>query len=244
MNGIMVSRICIVDLKKYVNEMDTIKVFFRNDDVFDADKKFMTLSRIFIKKKIPIHHAVIPGKLTEESAKRLRWIKEENPELIEYGQHGYIHKNYGSEMIKFEFFGRIYEKQREEIERGKEIMENFFKRDFIPAFTPPYHKYDENTLKAVDILGFKIFSAKKPAKFDMKKYGFSFVPVSLCLENSNIRDVIAKFILLRETMPVIGIYMHHHVFDADGFKNLAIFLKYLLKTGAEFLRLSEAGGIK
>ena len=66
-----------------------VKIFFRNDDVFEANKNFILLNKIFLKRKIPIHHAVIPKKLSKSSARELTELKLKYPAIIEYGQHGF-----------------------------------------------------------------------------------------------------------------------------------------------------------
>lgn len=222
-----------------------VRVFFRNDDVIGADKKFILLNKIFTERKIPVHHEVIPKDLSLKSAKEL--IKIHDSGLIEYGQHGYSHKKHGK--MESEFLGRTYEQQEKDIRKGKEIMEQMMTGHYVPVFSPPFHTYNEDTLRAVNKLGFRIFSANRETKYDMKIYNFSFIPVSIAFNvyDSNskrfitdIKALIKKFASLKDSMPLIGIYMHHKFCNAQDFKNLIIFIKYLIKEKAEFCRLSES----
>ena len=220
-----------------------VRVFLRNDDVNKADKKFMLFNKILIKNRIPVHHSVIPKSVSESSADELIELKLDNPGLIEYGQHGYSHKNYGNNRIKFEFGSRKYIQQKRDIENGKKIMEKLFGEHFVPVFTPPYHRYNEDTLRALDNLGFKIFSATEKTRLNMENYSFSFVPVSISF-NTNLTLAIKKFMQMENNAPYIGIYTHHNSFGKKDFKNFIIFIKYLIKRDAEFCRLSKMGDKK
>jgi hypothetical protein len=61
----------------------------------------------------------------------------------------------------FEYSGnRPYEDQRESIQTGQRILRGKLGSCFDDrVFTPPGHKYDENTLRALEALGFEILSA-------------------------------------------------------------------------------------
>lgn len=226
-----------------------VKIFFRNDDVWVMTRKFEMINKIFLMKKIPLHHSVIPINISESSSKKFIDIKAKNPEIIEYGQHGYSHKNYGNENVKFEFLGRSYEMQMQDIKNGKEIIENKLGPEACSVFTPPFHKYDENTLKAVNGLGFKIFSADHRNRLDMGNYDFSFVPVSISFNLpsskkgkfiTNLNYVMKEFKEQRDKKPYIGVFIHHEMLDVQGFRNLLFFLDYLKKEKADFCHLSEA----
>lgn len=230
-----------------------IKVFLRNDDVFEADKNFILLNKIFIKRKIPVHHAIIPKKLSKSSVNKLIELKLQHPELIEYGQHGYSHKNYGNKKIKFEFLGRTYKQQKSDIENGKKTMEQLLGQHFIPVFSPPYHKYNEDTLRILDELNFRIFSADRETKFNMNNYKFSFIPVSLSFNipianinkfTTNLSASMKQFRLLKQNIPFVGIYLHHDMLDVQDFKNLMLFIKYLIKEDVDFCKLSDLGDKK
>ena len=156
-----------------------VKVFFRNDDVFENDQKFVELNGVFIEHKIPVHHSITPKKLTGAESKKFIALRMQHPDIIEYGQHGYAHRNYGDWENKSEFMGRAYSQQRGDIGKGKEILAGFLGEHFTLLFTPPYHTYDGNTLRVMEDLGFAAFSSGRETSFDMRRFRFSFVPVCM-----------------------------------------------------------------
>jgi peptidoglycan/xylan/chitin deacetylase (PgdA/CDA1 family) len=229
------------------------KVFFRNDDVFEMGGKFEKLNDIFIKNGIPIHHSVIPIKLARSSLEDFIRLEQKNPGLIEYGQHGYAHKNHGDLKTKSEFVGRTHLQQKKDILKGKKIMEETFGEYFSPVFSPPYHQYDSDTLRVINDLGFKAFSSKITNKLSFTGYGFSFVPISMTFNklkrgskdsSINTASSIRQFVSLKKTTTVIGICLHHEKFSSIDFRNLQTFMNYLRKERVRFCRLSDVGASK
>lgn len=145
--------------------MSSINIFFRNDDVRNKlDDSLIRLTDLFIKRKIPICHAVEPANVGDEVVKWLIGIKEEYPNLIEIVQHGYAHKlNYkkiiwGKEK-KGEFGGnRSYSDQKKEILMGKNLMDQYFRDKWFPLFTFPFGARNKASLKAVNDAGFFVIN--------------------------------------------------------------------------------------
>lgn len=230
-----------------------VKVFFRNDDVYKPDKKFSLVNKIFIREKIPLHHSIIPKKLTEDSSMKLIKLKRENERLMEFGQHGYSHK-------KYEFGNNLgYAIQSKRIERGKKIMENLIGEHFVQAFAPPFHSFNTGTLRAVEDNGFNIFSSDIKSGASIKNYKFSFAPTPISLNipfkkilpsvrvngqetvfYSSLVHLQKEFIYYKERLPVLGVSLHHEMCSLRDLKNLIIFLRYLKKTrDVKICRLSE-----
>lgn len=136
-------------------------IFLRNDDVREhLDKELITLTDICLSLNIPISHAVEPANVTPEVAEWLMDVKNKNPHLIEIIQHGYDH-NKNNPGSKMEFGGnRNYEDQLNSIKKGKDLMDKFFGNNWSPVFTFPFGTYNTDTLKAVDLAGYKAISAK------------------------------------------------------------------------------------
>src|SRR5262245_23645671 len=124
-------------------------VFFRNDDVHDSDLHLRKFISLFLYYGIPVHLAVIPGKMTARCGVFLRQCLKQYPELIEIGQHGYKHVNYSRDtMSKYEFGARrAYGEQRKDILLGQDILRKVTEDKVI--FTPPWHGFDKNTLKII-----------------------------------------------------------------------------------------------
>jgi len=129
-------------------------VCFRNDDVNDLTPELISLTEIFTNKGIPITHAVEPGNLTASTINWLKRLKKDYPELIEIVQHGWDHSIY----LKGEFDNsRVYQEQLNDLNRGKEKLEDVFGEDFFPMVTIPFGVYNQDTIKAANSLQYKVF---------------------------------------------------------------------------------------
>jgi len=130
-----------------------INVLFRNDDVNTLTPQLVGLTEIFIRRGIPVTHAIEPGNVTEETANWLKDVKKNHPGLLEIAQHGWNHTLYK----KGEFDGsRSYEQQFNDLKRGKEKLESIFGDNFFPMITIPFGVYNQHTIKACDTLGYKV----------------------------------------------------------------------------------------
>ena len=67
--------------------MFSTKVCFRNDDVNSLTEPLKKLTEIYLKRKVPITHAVEPGNVTIETIDWLKQLKTHDPHLIEIIQH-------------------------------------------------------------------------------------------------------------------------------------------------------------
>lgn len=137
-----------------------ITVFFRNDDVrHSLDQSLIDLTMLCMERKIPVSHAVEPANVTHEVSEWLLGMKKQYPDLIEIVQHGYNH-NHSNPEQKMEFGGdRDYQGQYEDIKKGREIMDRIFGKLWEPIFTFPYGTFNEQTLKAIDQLGYIAISS-------------------------------------------------------------------------------------
>lgn len=72
-----------------------------------------------------------------------------------------------------EFAGHSLEKQLEKIQQGKTILESH--GIITDVFFAPGHSYDENTLKALALCGFRYMSDGKSYK-PYEKYGITCLP--------------------------------------------------------------------
>lgn len=138
-----------------MNRFIKTKVCFRNDDVNILTPELVSLTNILINRGISITHAVEPCNITVETIDWLKKMKEDLPNLIEIVQHGWDH----SWHDKGEFGGkRLYEEQYIDLRCGKEIMEETFGIDFFPMLVVPCDCYNKDTIKAVSLLQYKVFS--------------------------------------------------------------------------------------
>ncbi|HEB90439.1 MAG TPA: hypothetical protein ENI85_12780 [Deltaproteobacteria bacterium] len=84
------------------------------------------------------------------------------PQLVFLDQHGLRHEQQlGGERVWSEFAGnRPYEAQLKDIREGRQrLLDRLGEHLDRRIFTPPCHKYDRATLRAIETLGFEILSA-------------------------------------------------------------------------------------
>ena len=137
-------------------------MFFRDDDVDELTDELVELVSFFLAEEIPVNYQVVPGKLQDDACEFILEKRRTHPELVRLNQHGHTHEHVIDGVHTwFEYSGnRPYEDQYESIQRGQRILHERLGRYFDDrVFTPPGHKYDENTLRALEALGFEILSA-------------------------------------------------------------------------------------
>lgn len=138
------------------------KIFLRDDDAGELTPALRNFMDTFSSRKLPVSYQVIPQALTPECGAFLKARKIEAPSLYEYGQHGLSHEmTVGGRRVFYEFGPeRDYATQLEVIREGRDLLTAALGEAFDgKLFTPPRHRYDRNTLKALKSLGAEILSA-------------------------------------------------------------------------------------
>jgi hypothetical protein len=145
--------------------------FFRNDDVRGKlDESLVTIQELFIKRNVPITHAVEPANITSDVVNWLISKKKNYPNLITIIQHGYDH-SIKNTRTRGEFGGdRTYSEQYEDIRIGKELMNSKFGDSWFRAFSFPYSSYNKATIKALQVLDYKVLNSQY--KIDWKRQLF------------------------------------------------------------------------
>ncbi len=216
--------------------MTSARFFIRNDDPWTLDREFRYFFDLAIKHKIPVIHAVIPGKIDEPTVRFLCQAKARNPHLLDIVQHGWMHKNYSKKIgTKYEFGPlRSLKSQREDIQQGLRKMQQAFGEYFTRAFVPPYHGYDERTLRILKEEGFKIFSAGYPSRGIKRRFIDLSVQVSFSrydLGETSVykaSEVIANLVKSVAAHSIAGVVTHHADFKtAASRKELVQFFKYM-----------------
>ncbi|MEZ7979165.1 MAG: DUF2334 domain-containing protein [Myxococcota bacterium] len=137
-------------------------VFFRDDDVGEMTDPLRFHLDVLLERDIPCHYQVVPDYLDAECAGALRQLKQTHRDLLHFNQHGLHHEQtLNGEQVYSEFAGgRPFEDQLGDIRLGRERLEQALGDAFEgDVFTPPCHKYDRETLRALGELGFKTLSA-------------------------------------------------------------------------------------
>jgi peptidoglycan/xylan/chitin deacetylase (PgdA/CDA1 family) len=177
-------------------------VFFRADDIGAPSKAFEALSRLFRSHGTPLAMAVIPAYLSEARQEKLFKAAPMDEELWGWHQHGWRHINRQKNGERSEFGSeRSPERQREDIIQGMVKMERVFGKNFVRVFAPPWNHLSASTLKILQQLDFKGFSATDPFQPAARcRYGMQYLPVRLDLHNRQGKDATADFAMLMDQL--------------------------------------------
>jgi hypothetical protein len=138
------------------------KLFLRDDDVGALTPAFRGFFDLFADAGLPVSYQVIPDRFTEECAAYMEARRGRAPALVEYGQHGLRHEMMVRGQLEFYEFGpeRTYQQQLDDISQGRALIRERLGPEIpLEIFTPPRHRYDRNTLKALRAAGFSVLSA-------------------------------------------------------------------------------------
>lgn len=138
------------------------RIFFRDDDLGDLVEPLERFVSVFLNRHLPVNYQVVPKFLTKSGAAFVREMQQAAPHLIRLNQHGLKHSQILKGKHSWSEFagGRPYSEQLRDIELGKRMLEEQLGSTFDSSiFTPPQHKYDRNTLKALHAAGFRTLSA-------------------------------------------------------------------------------------
>jgi peptidoglycan/xylan/chitin deacetylase (PgdA/CDA1 family) len=207
-----------------------ITIIFRYDDYGnfsspDIEKKVLSA---FVKNDIPCTVAVIPfdvevsnlnpnalSMLSTQKIEFLKTILESS--AIELALHGYTHTNIHKDTDPWptEFYGLDFHSQLEKISEGKRFLERTLGLS-IPTFIPPWNTYDQNTLLAIEQLGFKCISADMYGQADTNTT-LKFIPATV--EPHELIAAIEKARTLPDKYPVIVTLLHPYDFLESGIIN-------------------------
>jgi hypothetical protein len=142
------------------------RIFVRDDDVGDLTPEFRRFFQLFHDRQIPVSYQIIPERFTQSCADLLLAAHKARPDLVELGQHGLRHEMTVRGKLEFYEFGpeRSLEQQSRDIAEGRGLLRRRLGETPVPVFTPPRHRYDRNTLKALAQQDFSIFSASSYLK--------------------------------------------------------------------------------
>jgi hypothetical protein len=137
-------------------------VFFRSDDVGALSPALRAVVELLLAERVPCNYQVVPMYLSKEAAEYIREKRRAHPELFVLNQHGYKHEDHRNGQQTYEEFGghRSFDDQLAALATGRRMLVEMLGAEFSgDVFTPPCHKYDENTLAALHTLGFRVLSA-------------------------------------------------------------------------------------
>lgn len=203
-------------------EKKQVKVVFRFDDYSAKSNTDMELRIIdaFRKNEASITIGVIPfvsdGDVNDPSLKDILPLTPIKGDILRNGfqngildiaLHGYSHQTIYAEQ-KTEFSGLSYNNQLERLAKGKKFLEGMIDAP-VTTFVPPWNKYDLNTLRALEELGFSTLSASKTG-VATEDSQLIFLPASSDL--LDLRDKVKAARTSSDTQPVIVVLFHAYDF--------------------------------
>ena len=81
----------------------------------------------------------------------------------------------------------------------------------VSTFVPPWNRYDENTLRALEALGFSTLSADNKRRAVTKAYKLNFLPYSCSI--SKLRDAVKASRTSSDPQSVIVVLFHEYDFN-------------------------------
>jgi len=213
-----------------LQEGNRVMVFFRADDIGVPGEGFARLVDLFRRKRVPLTLSVVPAWLSRPRWRQLKELCGQDQRLWCWTQHGWRHVNHEPRGKKLEFGPtRTASRKREDLRLGFQRLRQLMGEVFVPAFTPPWNRCDQETITALKVLGFRALSrslgAQPPAPATIAEY-----PVSVDLhtrkeqeDRDGWRNLCEE---LRENLAngFCGVMVHHQRMDHRAF----VFLELLL----------------
>jgi peptidoglycan/xylan/chitin deacetylase (PgdA/CDA1 family) len=189
--------------------IQAVNIVFRYDDYrLIPDSLQERLLETFNKHNIPISIAVVPchnDSLLFKEGAYLSLLKTMNCEgLVEIALHGLNHSNISGEG---EFIGITIQKQLDMLSKGKRILDSLF--DSTQTFIPPYNAYDDNTLKALEILGFDCISSEMYDGHSLSSKRLQYYPETIDHPNKLIKAIEDN----KNRNGIIILMFHNYDFD-------------------------------
>lgn len=221
-------------LDELAEENKAIRIFLRDDDADDDLEALRSLFDVTLASSVPLNLAIIPGTLSDAGIRLLDNHKHLHPDLFGLNQHGWLHLNHEKEGRKCEFGpSRAFDQQREDISKGRGLLEKVFGDKFYPAFIPPWNRCTDETLRVLDQLNFKVFS-KDRGKALVTGHAFQEISSTLDLYrwkgNPAMKapeELVAELLAQMRAVDPIGLLLHHKVMGSEAFSFLDFLLRVL-----------------
>ncbi len=224
---------CLDKAASEASDRDRGIVFFRADDVGVPGRRFSRLLNLFCKHRAPLTLAVVPAWLTKP---RWQWLLElcgKHWSLWGWMQHGWRHLNHEPHGKKFEFGpSRPFSRKKKDLHLGFQRLSAFMGEDLLPAFTPPWNRCDQETLSALQELGYKALSRSLEAH-PISPAAVPDFPVSVDLHTRKEKDAESGWHGLFNELGkslisgFCGIMIHHQRMNDAAFDFLEILLPAL-----------------
>ncbi len=212
---------------------DKAIVFFRADDVGAPGSRFNKLVGLFLSHRLPLTMAVVPAWLTGPRWQSICELCGSSNELWGWAQHGWRHSNH-ERLAKNHEFGpsRSMSQKRRDLQLGFERLRTFMGEDLLPVFSPPWNRCDQETLNAIEDLGYRAISrsqfAQPVAPPTLPDYAVS-VDLHTRKEGDSESGWQSLFAELHQSLKngFCGIMIHHQRMNSAAFEFLEILLSEL-----------------
>lgn len=143
--------------------------------------------------------------LTSEKAGILRAGFEDG--ILDVALHGCSHQTNNAKH-RSEFCGLDFHHQVERLAKGKKLLEEVIDAP-VTTFVPPWNRYDRNTLRALERVGFVTLSADEHGEV-ARNSRLHFLPASCGL--SELREAVGAARTSLDNQPVIVVLFHAYDF--------------------------------
>lgn len=146
-------------------------IVFRNDDVRETlDASLIEVTEVFMRRGVPITHAVEPANVTSEVTEWLLDMQRRHPGKVEIMQHGYDHR-IKNRRQKGEFGGqRTYAEQHADIQAGQALMDRHFGSAWFRCFNFPFAPYNPAAIRALDDLQYRVLNSHYNAHWSRRLF--------------------------------------------------------------------------
>lgn len=135
------------------------RIFFRADDIAIPSRRQDALLETFLRHRTPLCAAIVPTWITTGRWRRICEVIRDRHDLFSWHQHGFSHRNHQPEGKKQEFGpGLEVQRKRRQIVRGRDRLTAILGDRFLPVFTPPWNRLDQETLQILSEEGFLAIS--------------------------------------------------------------------------------------
>ena len=212
-----------------------VSLFFRADDAAAPGKQFSRLMGLFSTYGVPLSLAVVPAWLTPQRWQYLKGFEKKNPSRWCWHQHGWRHANHEAEGKKQEFSdARTVSEIKQDLERGKNRLEQLMQDKFYPVFTPPWNRCGSLTLQLLKELGYAAVSRSRGSK-PPSPPGLPDFCINVDLHTRREKNPVVDWEnLLAELYRALasnycGIMIHHRMMNAAALDFLELLLRALKK---------------
>ncbi len=213
-----------------------LRCFVRDDDGGWDDARLLKLMDRLQLLRVPMDVAIIPTALSRNLARELQDRKRCSPDQVGFHQHGYRHVNHETAGRKCEFGpDRSVSLQLDDIASGQALL-NDTMGAFIcdRIFTPPWNRCTQQTVLALQTLGFAALSRNRGAQ--VLQTG-TLVELSVDFDwqrQRPDREALAEEFAAKlqtassDTDQAFGIMLHHAVMTPADLQNFTELLQLLM----------------